>query len=310
MIVVPDGPLHQLNLEALVVPGPRPHYWLEDVTVVEAPSLALLRETPPPGEPGRPRALIIGDPVPPGPEFPRLTHAAREVPAIAELFDRERRAVYSGAAADPSCYRRARPWQYDFIHFAGHVVANRERPLDSAVVLSETEGEYKLYAREIAGIPLQAELVTLSACRGAGSRAYAGEGLVGMAWAFLSAGAENVVGGLWDVEDASAARLMEDVYRGLQAGRDPAAALREAKLGMLRSGTAFRKPFYWAPFVIYTRGPRGIAARGDAWPLEGPFLPAGHPGRGWKDPLGQSRQAPRPRQAGTSCPTASSWARP
>jgi tetratricopeptide (TPR) repeat protein len=260
LIVVPDGPLHLLNLEALVVPGAQPHYWLEDVTVVEAPSLALLREARFAGERGRARALIIGDPVPPNPEFPRLVHAAHEVPAIAELFGPERSTVYSGLAADPSCYRGARPLDYDFIHFAGHVVANRERPLDSAVVLSATREGYKLYAREIAGIPLRAELVTLSACRGAGSRTYAGEGLVGMAWAFLGAGAENVVGGLWDVEDASAAQLMEDVYRALEAGVDPAAAVREAKLRMLRSGTAFRKPFYWAPFVVYTGSARSLGA--------------------------------------------------
>jgi len=51
-------------------------------------------------------------------------------------------------------------------------------------------------------LPLQAELVTISACRSAGARTYSGEGLVGLAWAFLNAGAHNVVAGLWNVEDA------------------------------------------------------------------------------------------------------------
>ena len=34
-----------------------------------------------------------------------------------------------------------------------------------------------------------------------GARAYAGEGLVGFTWAFLSAGAHNVIAGLWNVDD-------------------------------------------------------------------------------------------------------------
>lgn len=257
VIVVPDGPLHELNLESLIVPGPSPHYWLEDVSLLEAPSLALLNGPPAPPSPRPAQALIIGDPVPAAAAFPRLDSAGREVAAIAALFEPERRAVYSGPAADVASYRRARPEAFAFIHFASHVVANRERPLESAVVLSPTGDAYKLYAREIAGIPLRAELVTLSACRGAGARSFAGEGLVGLAWAFLGAGAHNVVGGLWDVEDASAARLMEDLYRNLRDGGDSALALRDAKLAMLRSRSALRKPFYWAPFVFYTRAASG-----------------------------------------------------
>ena len=53
------------------------------------------------------------------------------------------------------------------------------------------------------GIRLNAALVTISACRSAGARTYAGEGLVGLTWAFLEAGAQNVIAGLWDVSDRS-----------------------------------------------------------------------------------------------------------
>ena len=95
----------------------------------------------------------------------------------------------------------------------------------------------------------------LSACRTAGARTFAGEGLVGLTWAFLSSGAGNVVAGLWNVEDASTAELMADLYRGLAEGQGPAEALRQAKLDLQASDPAYRKPFYWAPFVIYTRGP-------------------------------------------------------
>ena len=43
MIIVPNGRLHDLNFETLVVTGATPHYWIEDVTIAIAPSLAVLK---------------------------------------------------------------------------------------------------------------------------------------------------------------------------------------------------------------------------------------------------------------------------
>jgi CHAT domain-containing protein len=93
--------------------------------------------------------------------------------------------------------------------------------------------------------------VTISACRSAGERTYAGEGLVGFAWAFLRAGAQRVIAGLWDVDDRSTASLMGQVYARVAAGASPGDALRAAKLEMIRSGAATAKPYYWAPFQLF-----------------------------------------------------------
>jgi CHAT domain-containing protein len=113
----------------------------------------------------------------------------------------------------------------------------------------------KLYARDVMDLPLHADLVTVSACRGAGQRAYSGEGLVGFAWAFLHAGARHVIAGLWDVNDQSTAGLMNSLYRELAAGKRPADALRTAKLAMIESKGNLKKPYYWAPFQLYTVAP-------------------------------------------------------
>ena len=91
--------------------------------------------------------------------------------------------------------------------------------------------------------PLRADLVTVSACYSAGERAYSGEGLVGLAWAFLRAGAHNVIAGLWDVTDASTEQLMDRFYNELEKGISPGVALRTAKLSLLR-GSQFNNPFY------------------------------------------------------------------
>jgi len=104
----------------------------------------------------------------------------------------------------------------------------------------------------VADKPLDADLVTVSACRSAGERTYSGEGLVGFAWAFLRAGARRVVAGLWDVDDRSTARLMDELYGGLQAGRTPARSLRDAKLALIREGGPLASPYYWGPFQLFT----------------------------------------------------------
>src|SRR4030095_13559474 len=121
----------------------------------------------------------------------------------------------------------------------------RDSPLHPAVILSRDDnapaGGYKLYARDVAERPLNADLVTISACRSAGSRTYSGEGLVGFAWAFQRAGARRVIAGLWDVDDRSTASLMTTLYTRLAAGETPAAALRAAKLDLTRRGGNFAK---------------------------------------------------------------------
>jgi CHAT domain-containing protein len=94
-------------------------------------------------------------------------------------------------------------------------------------------------------------LVTISACDSAGSKIYSSEGLVGLSWAFLRAGAQNVIAALWEVNDASTPQMMNQMYSAIAAGEEPASALRTAKLALLRSQSVYRRPFYWAPFVLY-----------------------------------------------------------
>ncbi len=115
------------------------------------------------------------------------------------------------------------------------------------------EGDsFKLYARDISKQKITADLVTISACYGSGTRTYAGEGIVGLAWAFLLAGAHNVVASLWEANDYYTAQLMDRMYERLKAGDDPAHALRTAKLSLLHSQYVCRNPRYWGAFQLYT----------------------------------------------------------
>jgi len=249
LVIIPDGRLHSFNMETLVEPSTQ-KYWIETVTIETVGSLELL---------DRPRKgvlpesmLLVGDPPSPALEFPRLEKASREMEFVKKHFPGAC-TVLRGAAATPRTYTGVKPNGYGFIHFVAHGVATLQRPLDSAVVLGRDEDlSYKLYAREIIKHPLRARLVTISSCHGAGTRAYVGEGLVGLAWAFLHAGARQVIAALWEVNDDATPRLMDSLYAGIRAGHDPATALRDAKLTLIRGGTVYRQPRYWAPFVLYS----------------------------------------------------------
>jgi CHAT domain-containing protein len=253
IVIVPDGPLHAVNFETLPVDGPRRHYWIEDAEIQIAPSLASLTTKPAPSA-GR-SLLLIGNPAPRPPEYPALGYAAAEMTDIVKHFQTLSVTSYDGVNASPASYRAARPEQFSFIHFTAHATANFESPLDSAVILSGPDQTYKLYARDVAARPLAAELVTVSACRSAGERAYSGEGLVGFSWAFLRAGAKRVVAGLWDVDDRSTAELMDRMYGALADGDPPARALRRAKLSLIAEGGTAARPYNWGAFEMFTVAP-------------------------------------------------------
>jgi len=278
VIVLADGALSELNFDTLLVPGPvsgknsdpsaAAHYLIEDATLISVPSLAMLA-TPQSSRDRGTRMLLLGDPVSPSQDFPSLPLFGYEMTRIESHFGKDRLSVFAGNRATPAAYFASHPSQYSYIHFVSHAIASRTDPLDSAIVLSRSgadESSFKLYARDIIGERIAARLVTISACYGSGTRLYAGEGLVGLSWAFLRAGAQRVIGALWEVSDASTPHLMDTFYRNLADGDSPEASLRAAKLDLIGSGGRFSLPFYWAAFQMYERGrifagPRGMLAR-------------------------------------------------
>jgi CHAT domain-containing protein/Tfp pilus assembly protein PilF len=275
IFIVPDGSLNNLNFETLIASDsnlsalnsakPKLHYWIEDVTIANASSLRVLggsnRVAVKNDRAPVRNILLIGDSVAPNSEYPELPKAKSQVEGVARHFPAAQQRVFTREHANPSAYRNSNPEKYSYIHFVAHGTASRLSPLDSAIVLSSEhvgskadseDDSFKLYARDIIRHPLRANLVTISACYSAGERSYSGEGLVGLSWAFLRAGAQNVIAALWDVTDASTELLMNRFYDELEKGSEPEAALRTAKLSLLRE-SKFRNPFYWAPFQLYAR---------------------------------------------------------
>jgi CHAT domain-containing protein len=179
-----------------------------------------------------------------------LPEAEAQVRAIARLYDPGTTAVRVGGEARES-WLKAEASHYRILHLATHGRLDDTSPLYSQLVLATpAAGENDdglLEAREILDLRLHADLAVLSACETGRGQAGAGEGLIGMSWAFFVAGCPATVASQWKVEAASTTRLMLAFHRELQAKHTAAEALRLAALAQLRHHE--RHPFYWAGFV-------------------------------------------------------------
>ncbi len=136
VIVLPDGNLNSLNFETLIVPGPKPHYWIEDVTLLTGNSLALLDKTLSTAPPEGANLFLMGDALQASPDFPALPQAGKEVGLVENYFPQDKRTVFTRAQAAPSRFLSGKPEEFSYVHFATHGTASTMRPLESAVILS------------------------------------------------------------------------------------------------------------------------------------------------------------------------------
>jgi CHAT domain-containing protein len=264
LIVVPSGPLYDLPFEALLDGSGHPI--LERVAISYAPSasvLAFLRSEPAVAAGETPLLTVANPIVSPsraGSTRPAdLGHldlltpvpsTAEEAHVIARLFGAGA-SVLEGSRATRAELERSGAGHARILHFATHGLIDEERPERSGLVLTADppRDDGLLQMRQIYGLHLDAQLVTLSACETALGQNVTGEGVIGLTRAFFYAGARSVVASLWDVEDQATARLMEAFYARLRAGEPIDEALRHAKLTLLRGAGPAARPFYWAAFV-------------------------------------------------------------
>ncbi len=258
--IVPDGALWRLPFHALIDEGGK--HLIERLPIAYSPSLALTR-MPARSSTGRQRTLLaFADPAI-GSEtvsvtrslyrdvtLGRLPDAATEARAIARIYGDA--TVRVGAEARETAFKDAAP-AFRVLHLATHSIVDDGAPMFSSIVLAASEAnpleDGLLEAREIAELKLGADLAVLSACETAGGAVTAGEGVIGLSWAFLAAGVPTTVVSQWKVGSASTADLMIAFHRKLHDGADPAVALRAAMLE-LRRDARWAHPFYWAPFVV------------------------------------------------------------
>jgi CHAT domain-containing protein len=178
-----------------------------------------------------------------------LPAAKQEVEKIAEIFHTT---PNFGDQASEAFFKE-HAHQYGIIHLAMHGIVDSKYPALSALAFSEIgdKGEDNfLQAHEIAKLPLQAQLVVLSACETGYGKYEQGEGVMSLGRAFMYAGVPTLVSTLWSVNDVATAILMENFYQQLLQGDTPAKALQTAKLQYLATAKGqSAHPAFWAAFV-------------------------------------------------------------
>lgn len=279
LIIVPDGALAYLPFETLAGSANRGAltFLIERFAISYAPSasaLDALRKLKPNSTEAK-GFIAFGDPVyanseietaapTPAPsqergfDFRQLPYTRTEVNSIAALFPPTERMVLLGAEAQEEHVKTAPLGKFRYLHFATHALVDEEYPARSAIILSaptntrtEVKEDGALQMAEVMRLKLNADLVTLSACRTGLGRMLHGEGIIGLTRAFLYAGADSVVVSLWNVNDIATASLMKAFYKNLKLGLSKDDALRQAKLELLRGRQqAWRHPYFWAPFVL------------------------------------------------------------
>jgi len=192
-----------------------------------------------------------------------LPEAERQVNVMKQIYGAQKTRVYIGAEAREERVK-AEAGSYRILHFATHGILNDSSPMYSQLLLAQSEADANedglLEAWEIMKLNLNADLVVLSACDTARGRVGAGEGMIGLSWAFFVAGSPTSILSQWKVDSASTTELMVEFHRQLKAQManpgdsfSAARALREADLKLLRS-ERYRHPFYWAGFVVTGKG--------------------------------------------------------
>ena len=194
-----------------------------------------------------------------GDDSPASLPATRqELAGISRVFDLTR--DFKGPEATEQNFDRVAAEEgglrrFPYLHFATHGVLDDQQPMRSALLLargSQTDPlqqvldgkevyDGRLTAeRMLRRWKLDAELVTLSACKTGLGRKAGGDGYLGFSQALFVAGARSVIVSLWEVDDTATSLLMARFYENLMGlpkalpggpleAKSKAEALKEAK---------------------------------------------------------------------------------
>ena len=242
VVIVSDGPVHLIPFAALI--DENGHYLAESLQVRHVPSLAtakLIMEHRVDLKGGT-SPLIVGDPAIPK---RRLPCAKEEALMISKLLGVEP-LIGENATKEKVLQSLEKA---KLIHIAAHGDMERGEILLASNPGSKGEKEdYMLMLSDLEGKPLRASLVVLSCCHSAEGEVKA-DGVIGIARAFIGAGARSVLVALWAISDEGTLYFMKAFYQHFSRGLKASECLNKA-MEVMRNSTKFCDPHFWAPFIL------------------------------------------------------------
>ena len=253
VVVVPQGPLCLAPYAAFM--DLKSKYLCETFRIRLLPSLSSLRliQNCPADWHSKTGALLVGDPwvqevVYEGMTLEQLEWAEKEVQMIGEILQAE--PVIGKQATKDEVLKRIS--SVALVHIAAHgsmetgEIALAPNSTRSSQIPARED--YLLTMKDVLNAQIRARLVVLSCCHSARGEVKA-EGVVGIARAFLGAGARSVLVSLWAIDDEATMEFMKVFYQHLVHGRSASEALNKAMKSM-RESDRFSAVKYWAPFVL------------------------------------------------------------
>ena len=182
--------------------------------------------------------------------FSPLPGAKDEVKGISRFIHSE---TYVDQFAQERTFKEKAP-EFDILHLAMHTIINDSIPMFSKLVFSKPDQNAAddgfLNTYEIYNMKLNARLAVLSACETGTGKLQRGEGVMSMARGFIYAGCPAIVMTLWQVEDKSGVKIMDDFYYYLSKGKRKDIALHMAKLNHLKNSDPLTAhPHFWLGYV-------------------------------------------------------------
>ena len=260
LVIVPDGELFLVPFGALQ--DSESCYLCESFSIRVIPSLTCLKMIldAPTDYHCKRGALVVGDPWvqevvnSEGRRLRQLPSTRKEAEMIAAIVKTS--PVIGSDATKETVLSRLN--NVTLIHLAAHSDSKAGEivlaPNLSRKSMIPTRKDFLLTIPDVLSVGLRAKLVVLS-CSHSGQGEVCDEGVVGIARAFLGAGARSVLAALWAIDDDATLEFMRVFYQLLARGMKASQALNGATNYMkesshMRESKDFGATWQWAPFVL------------------------------------------------------------
>lgn len=256
LAIVPDGPFYFAPFAALRR-DEHSKYLSETFSIRLIPSLTSLKLMAEckEGYHCTTGALLVGDPCVEdvrirGKRVDPLPCAKAEVEMIGKILQTEPLTGKEATKAEVLIRLKA----VALVHIAAHGCAKTGEivlsPNPTSLTKRPKEKDFLLTMKDVLNAKLRAQMVVLSCCH-SGRGEIKAEGVVGIARAFLGAGARSVVVSLWAIDDEATQEFMKHFYHHLLEGKNASDSLNQAMKRLRESDNInFSDVKNWAPFVL------------------------------------------------------------